>query len=166
VSGRTLRGADGTHEVEVRLEGGRLVLRAGDDEPRTWEVEALRDGSWLLRDGDRVSHVHVARVGGSWWVHDREHAHLLEEVVERGSAAPEGSLVAPMTGTVQELLVAVGDHVAVGQPLVLLSAMKMQVEIKSPIAGVVGALPHGVGEQVDGGTQVVVVEPHAEETAE
>jgi len=160
VSGRSLRSATGTHEVESRLEGSRLTLRHEGGEPRVFEVEALRDGSWLMRDGDEVRHVHVARAGGTWWVHDGDRTHVLEEVLAQGGGgAAEGSLVAPMTGTVQEVLVAVGDLVEKGQPLLVLSAMKMQVEIKSPRDGQVIELPHGVGDQVDGGSPVAVVEP-------
>jgi biotin carboxyl carrier protein len=159
MSGRSLKGATGTHEVEARLEGARLTLRCGEDETRVFEVEALRDGSWLMRDGHVVRHVHVARSGSTWWVHDGGRTHVLEEVLARGSGATaEGSLVAPMTGTVQEVLVSVGDGVEKGQALVVLSAMKMQVEIKSPHAGTVTGLPHGVGDQVDGGEAVAVVE--------
>ena len=38
----------------------------------------------------------------------------------------EGSLVAPMPGTVTAVHVAVGDEVSAGQPLLVLEAMKMQ----------------------------------------
>ena len=93
-------------------------------------------------------------------MHVEGRTHALEEVPARPlPGAAEGSLVAPMSGTVQELLVAVGDLVEAGQALVLLSAMKMQVEIKSPISGRVSALPHAAGEQVEGGTALAVVEP-------
>ena len=162
MSGRSLKSAAGTHEVEARLEGGRLTLRT-EDGATSFEVEPLLDGSWLLRsgeNGDEVRHVHVAKSGGTWWIHDGRSACALEEVVLRGGgAAAEGSLTAPMTGTVQEVLVAVGDTVTKGQPLVLMSAMKMQVEIKSPVDGTVTALPHAVGDQVDGGEEVAAVEP-------
>ena len=159
MSGRSLKSATGTYEVEARLEGSHLNLRRGEDDLRIFEVEALRDGSWLLRDGASVRHVHLARSGGTWWVHDGGRTHAFEEVLAQGGGgAAEGSLVAPMTGTVQEVLVSVGDVVEKGQPLVVLSAMKMQVEIKSPRAGTVTGLPHAVGDQVDGGSPVAVVE--------
>ena len=60
----------------------------------------------------------------------------------------EGSLVAPMPGTVTAVHVAVGDEVTAGQPLLVLEAMKMQHPVVAPAAGVValpGRRPGGTG---------------------
>jgi biotin carboxyl carrier protein len=48
-----------------------------------------------------------------------------------------GDLKAPMPGLVVKLEVRVGDTVKKGQGLLILEAMKMQNEIKSPVDGVV-----------------------------
>jgi len=42
-----------------------------------------------------------------------------------------------MPGNIVDLLVAEGDTVAVGQPILVTEAMKMETEIQAPIAGVV-----------------------------
>ena len=42
-----------------RLEGGRLTLRT-EDGATTFEVEPLRDGSWLLRTGEAGDEVRVS----------------------------------------------------------------------------------------------------------
>jgi len=70
----------------------------------------------------------------------------------------EGSLVAPMPGTVTAVHVAVGDSVAAGQPLLVLEAMKMQHPVVAGAPGVVRSLDVVPGAQVDAGTVLAVIE--------
>ena len=73
----------------------------------------------------------------------------------------EGSLVAPMPGTVTAVHVAVGDEVSAGQPLLVLEAMKMQHPVVAGAAGVVRSLDVVPGAQVDAGTVLAVIEQEA-----
>ena len=43
---------------------------------------------------------------------------------------------APMTGTVKDLLVSVGDRVSAGDELLIIESMKMEIPVESPAAGV------------------------------
>jgi len=70
-----------------------------------------------------------------------------------------GSLLAPMPGTVVRVAVAAGDPVGAGQPLLWLEAMKMEHTIAAPSAGVVTELPVGVGNQVQIGAVLAIVQP-------
>jgi propionyl-CoA carboxylase alpha chain len=78
------------------------------------------------------------------------------------SAVAAGSLVAPMPGTVVRVGVAEGDQVAVGAPLLVLEAMKMEHEVTAPVAGTVSEVPVSVGAAVDTGQVLVVVKPEEE----
>jgi biotin carboxyl carrier protein len=93
-------------------------------------------------------------------VHVRGRAWLVERSEAGGASvgATDGTLTAPMTGKVLEVLVAEGDSVSEGQPLLVLSAMKMRLEIKAPHAGIVRRLGARAGDQVEGGDTMVVVE--------
>jgi biotin carboxyl carrier protein len=64
-----------------------------------------------------------------------------------------------MSGNVRQVLVQSGDRVAAGQVLFILEAMKMENEIKSPIAGIVSAISARDGVPVAGGAPLCVVEP-------
>ena len=73
------------------------------------------------------------------------------------AAGQTGSLLAPMPGTVVDVLVAVGDPVRLGQPLLVLEAMKMRQTVAAPADGVVTDLRVAVGRQVDTGAVLAVV---------
>ena len=156
MSGRLVHSGSEQHEVAATFERG--TLRLGGVSGEEHEAVALGGGAWRLTAPDGcVRLAFVARRRTTWWMHVDGRTFVLESVVSaRGAAA--GSLAAPMTGKVLELLVREGDRVKAGQALVVLSAMKMQVEVKSPVDGTVRTLPHGVGEQVEGGTQLATVE--------
>ena len=66
-----------------------------------------------------------------------------------------GTLTAPMPGKVVKLLVKEGDTVTEGQTLLILEAMKMQNEYKSPAAGVVIKLHVGEGATVETASPMV-----------
>ena len=67
-------------------------------------------------------------------------------------------IVAPMPGKVVRVLLNVGDQVAAGAGIVVVEAMKMQNEMKSPKAGTVAALHVDVGATVNAGDVLAVVE--------
>ncbi len=59
------------------------------------------------------------------------------------------SVLAPMPGLVLKMMVAKGDAVEEGQPLLILEAMKMENVIKSPTAGVIKSIDVEVGAAVE-----------------
>lgn len=64
---------------------------------------------------------------------------------------------APMPGKIVRVLVKVGDAVVEGQGLVVVEAMKMENELKSPKAGTVAELHAAEGAAVESGAKLVVV---------
>ncbi len=65
---------------------------------------------------------------------------------------------APMPGKVVRLLVAAGERVAAGQPVLLFEAMKMQNEIRSPQDGTVTTIDVETGQAVESRERLYVVE--------
>jgi propionyl-CoA carboxylase alpha chain len=96
----------------------------------------------------------VGRVGDIRYV-DADDGHVTFRVLPR-HPEPErtvdaGSLVAPMPGSVLRVLVAEGDRVTVGQPLVVVEAMKMEHEVRAPASGTVRSVEVTTGRQVESG---------------
>ena len=67
-------------------------------------------------------------------------------------------IVAPMPGKVVRILVAIGDQVNAGAGIVVVEAMKMQNEMKTPKAGKVTAVSAELGATVNAGEVLAVVE--------
>lgn len=62
----------------------------------------------------------------------------------------KGSIGAPMPGTVIDIKVKVGDILKKGDPLVVLSAMKMETVVKSPVDGKITKLAIQNGQKLEG----------------
>ncbi|WP_110180913.1 acetyl/propionyl/methylcrotonyl-CoA carboxylase subunit alpha [Nocardioides solisilvae] len=80
---------------------------------------------------------------------------------DTAAAAGDGTLTAPMPGTVLEVRVAVGDTVAAGQALGMMEAMKMELALKAPFDGTVTEVAAAAGAQVALGAPLFVVEADA-----
>jgi len=81
-----------------------------------------------------------------------------------GSAAlvdSSDSVVAPMTGTVIALDVAVGDQVAQGARLGVMEAMKMETSLVAPRSGTVSEVLCAAGDAVEGGAILFNLEAEA-----
>ncbi len=100
-----------------------------DDKP--YELVFDRDLQWIR------SHSRLHRLG----VRD------LEARVTR-SLRGDGRVKAPIPGQITQVLVSPGQPVRIGQPLLLLEAMKMENEIRAPCAGTVSALHVTPGQSV------------------
>jgi biotin carboxyl carrier protein len=98
------------------------------------------DGTLTLHDGPREFKAEVADPR-AW--RGRKH----------GAVEAEGrqQIVAPMPGKVIRLLVKAGDRVEAGQGLLVVEAMKMQNEVKSPKTGIVEKLQAKEGHPVNAG---------------
>lgn len=74
--------------------------------------------------------------------------------------AVEGAqnVISPMPGKVVKVLVALGQEVTDGQPLVIVEAMKMENELRAPKAGRVSAVMVKEGQAVEAGSKLLAVD--------
>jgi len=75
-----------------------------------------------------------------------------------GGGAASGDVAVPMQGTIVKIAVAVGDEVEVGDPIVVLEAMKMENNVNAEKAGTVKEIRVAEGDSVGGGDVVAVIE--------
>jgi propionyl-CoA carboxylase alpha chain len=154
-------GPDGEIVVDYRLTRDGLVA---DGFAGVAVIDAAPDRVVLDVDGVTRAFAVVA-VGADRYVDsslDAVSLRRVERFADPADHAAAGSLVAPMPGAVARVVVAVGDRVERGQPLLWMEAMKMQHQIDAPASGIVTELPVQVGQQVDVGAVLAVVEPESE----
>ena len=75
-----------------------------------------------------------------------------------GGAHGDQAVVAPMPGRVVRVLVTPGDEVAIRQGVVIVEAMKMENELRSPKAGRIKEVNVTPGTSVEAGRVLLVVE--------
>ena len=168
----TIDGLDHTLELELPRDSGAtsspLSCRL-DGEPFGAEAVEIESGLYSLLIGGRSYSVRVAPNGeaGEYRVVlcAAEYAVAVRDqrkLVRGGRAKPslEGKqdVAARMPGKVVRLLVAVGDAVERGQGVIVVEAMKMQNEIKSPKAGRIEKILVREGQPVNAGEVLLIVE--------
>jgi len=132
--------------AEVTLDGTRV------------EVDARRVGGAVsLRIGDRVHDVLTSTIGDEAQLAAGAARAIATITSERagqkhGSATGKSKkeLRAPMPGRVVRVLVAAGDAVTAGQPLIVIEAMKMENELRATVAAAIEAVHVSQGASVEG----------------
>ncbi|ANS30112.1 acyl-CoA carboxylase alpha chain [Rhodococcus opacus] len=154
---KTFTGTDG--DIEIRYLLTRYGLKAeGFDDVALVSATARHvalDVAGLRRSFE------VSRYGDDVFVDSAlgpVSLHAAPRFTDPSAVVAEGSLLAPMPGSVIRLGAAAGDSVTAGQPIVWLEAMKMEHTIKAPASGVLTELSVTAGQQVDVGTVLAVVE--------
>jgi biotin carboxyl carrier protein len=154
----------GSFTGSLRLEGGNLRYeREGDSFEADVSIVAMEPGCWSVLLNDESYRVTLSATGELAVNGIAMPVEVFDPRSLRsasGSALSQGkqTVCAPMPGKVVRILVAQGDVVEAGQGLVVVEAMKMQNEMKSPKAGTVVELKTRVDAAVTAGDILVVVE--------
>lgn len=84
----------------------------------------------------------------------------MQEITIRPKALKgvKGSIGAPMPGEVLAIKVKVGDKVEKGHQLAIMSAMKMEMVVQSPVAGVVKSISVEKGMKLEGDDLLMDIE--------
>lgn len=155
-----------TFEVRVgRPAGDRRVVQLGD---KSYEVRVVEDcaeaGIFVLQiAGERVPLTvsDVVRTARAAAVSGAASGAAPTGAEAAPAAAPlevKHGVWAPVPGKIVNVLVAVGDEVDEGTPVVVLEAMKMENELHSPVKGTVTAVLVKKGDSADKGQLLVAFE--------
>jgi biotin carboxyl carrier protein len=156
-------------DIQIRDEGGRVLAEIGE---RRYELdvhESDASGYLLVTNGQvfdcRVegrpeSGLPVGVIVGTMrctiTLNDPKR---LSSAASASTHAGDGArIIAPMPGKVVRVLVEAGSQVEAGAGIMVVEAMKMQNEMKSPKAGTVIALNVQTGDTVNGGDVLAVIE--------
>lgn len=169
-------GGGATSRLAFVSRGERVLVRAGGHGGR-YRIE--RDGRTHAVDGARLTgdelsfrldgealRVRVSGGAGTWTVHDGRHrltlsAAPLHDARHGGAEAGADRVLAPMPGRVVIARVQAGDAVAAGQEVMVIEAMKMELSLKAPRAGVVAEVRGAAGDFVEADTALVLLEATA-----
>jgi biotin carboxyl carrier protein len=156
IDGKTAALSVAGERFEYQREGGAPI-------EREYSATPAGDGTWsILIDGR--SYAVVTLSTGEVSVNGRVfHVGVFDprELRGRHSAADNSgpqAVIAPMPGRVIRVLVEPGQEVAADEGLIVVEAMKMQNEMKSPRAGRVAAVKTAAGATVSAGDVLLVIE--------
>lgn len=157
----------GSEKITLEIEESKPTVRARiEDRDYELNIREVEPGVfWFNSDGQSIEVTVVAnrdgyevRVGNR-----RVDLELLDgRSALRRSNQPNhdgiAELLAPMPGKVVKILVEEGDSVEANQALLVIEAMKMQNEMRSPKAGTIGALGVREGVIVNAGDLLLSVD--------
>ena len=161
---------DDEHAIRVEQQAdGSYTAHNGE---RVYRVEVQRAGQGqltLLIDGQRVHayvashksaqsslrHHYIALAGSEVTTYQLTTAS--QQAARRSRSACSASLTAQVPGQVMAVLVSEGDSVEEGQPLIILEAMKMEIQMAAPYAGTVANLTVQEGDTVERGQQLAEI---------
>ncbi len=163
----TIEGVEHEFEVEELPAAGACRVRLGS---RQLEADLRQVGpvSFSIIVGHRAFDFDVVRDGGEILVASRDGVTRLslEDAARRPGHTPRrgpqaggrAGMRALMAGRVVAVLVQAGDEVHPGQGVVVIEAMKMENELKSPKAGKVAEVRVVAGQTVEQGDLLAVIE--------
>jgi len=158
------------HGAVVARDGAETRVQVDDGELSHVNYRPVLGGKAIsIRFGGKLHLVHLTGVDGTGTVQatiagrpitlsvmDELKAQALESM---SSAGGGGTIAADIPGLIVEFKVTEGQKVNLGDPIVVVEAMKMQNELTAAIAGTVTSLPVSVGDSVNPGDILAVIEP-------
>ena len=154
--------------VHLNSDGSKAVVNNSDLE---FEWMNQKNGRVLLRSGTKLYKIDNISVqgrqvsfslNGSFFettVKDDQDLLLEKLGFDEQVDASIGTLAAPMPGKILEIMVKEGQSVDMGDPLLILEAMKMENELKAPADGIIDSLHVKQADSVEKNQILLEIKP-------
>ena len=152
----------GDETVDVRYRFDRETWTVSVDDWRPQIRVLCATGTLVDAEIDGVRRRYrVTRCGPAHYVDSALGSSALSEIErfpDPSTLTEAGSLLAPMPGSVVRIEVVEGTQVGAGTAVIVLEAMKMEHTVRAPADGVVASIAVKVGDQVESGQVLAVVD--------
>jgi geranyl-CoA carboxylase alpha subunit len=146
------RSRSGSFSITLDAQSVEAEITEVTEETLRFRCAGVEDAMTYVRSG-----------GDLYLCWNGETVHIEDEsraaAVKPGNAGGDGQLRAAMSGRVAAVLVKAGDAVDVGQPLLVLEAMKMEHVHSAPVAGTVALVHVEKNQQIAANKIVVEIDP-------
>ena len=136
----------------------------------TFEVSKINSNAYLLKFGNKMFEITSNKISGNkfgflinGWYFDATVRTLLQENVNelqqnKAKLKHHSDVKAPMPGLILRMKKSTGDIVNIGEPILILEAMKMENELRSPSSGMVKEVYYKEGQSVDKDAIIMTIE--------
>ena len=157
------------HEVEIKRDGDKVFARVDD---RQYELEAseVEPNVFLLKNDNKIFEIFVSpqnAIGEPYKVKAKNfdfEINLIDPKRLRGSKSSGANadgvaeIKTAMPGKLVRVLAEQGAEIKQGEPVLVVEAMKMQNEMKSPKDGIVREIRFAEGATVNAGDVLAIIE--------
>jgi biotin carboxyl carrier protein len=133
-------------------------------------VSKVSDYSFLFHLGNKVFEITTNKIDQNrfgllidGWYYDTIVRTTLQETVNelqqiKSKTKHHSDVKAPMPGLLLKLIKQIGDEVKLGEPILLLEAMKMENELRSPSSGRIKNIFYKEGQSVEKDSIILTIE--------
>jgi len=151
------------YEIEIKRDGEKVFARVGE---RNYEIEAseVEPSVYLFKYNNQVHQIYVAPNGVVNLGNHQLEINIIDPKRLRGAAAAVANadgaaeIKTAMPGKLVRILAAEGAEIKQGEGVLIVEAMKMQNEMKSPKDGIVKEIRYAEGTTVNAGDVLAIIE--------
>jgi biotin carboxyl carrier protein len=159
-----------TYKIEIDSKDGKFLVKLGakqyhvDSQPISQNcLSLLVDGkAYTVFVAEEKTKRYISVEGEQFCIEEAKSEAETRSVAEAATLKGIPTISSPMPGKIVKILVREGDKVRKGQGLVIVEAMKMENEIRSPGAGMVKKINFKEGNLVDTADPIIELDTEEE----